>query len=123
MDKAEPSAHTYQLHIRLERQVTVQVGKLGRFVFAPGRYIYTGSAKRNMDARISRHLKRDKALRWHIDYLLTQAGAEVVQVERGNTPECQLNQATSGSIPAPGFGASDCKAGCGSHLKYVGESG
>ena len=100
--------------------MSIQVGRLGRFDFPAGLYVYTGSAKKNMQARISRHQRRDKPKRWHIDYLLTLPQAEVIGVERFKDAECALNQAVDGPIPAKGFGASDCKAGCGSHLKYLG---
>jgi hypothetical protein len=39
--------------------------------------VYTGSAKRGLDARIERHIRHDKALHWHIDYLLTSPGVRV----------------------------------------------
>lgn len=110
----------YQLHIRLTQPLRLQIGRFGEFDFPAGDYVYTGSAKRNFEARIARHLRRDKALRWHIDYLLAAPGVEVAEVRRSVEPECALNQATAGEIPVPGFGASDCRRGCGSHLKYLG---
>jgi Uri superfamily endonuclease len=113
-------AISYQLLIELARPVTVTVGRLGTFGFAAGRYIYTGSARRNLEARIARHLRAEKTLRWHIDYLLAVAGVRVLSVRRSRHAECALNQATGGTIPIPGFGASDCRARCGSHLKYLG---
>jgi len=85
-----------------------------------GRYVYTGSAKRALEARIARHLRQDKTLRWHIDYLLAAPGVRVVGVVRSRRTECAENRAVRGSIPAPGFGASDCRAGCGSHLRHLG---
>ena len=96
------------------------IGRLGAFRFPAGRYVYTGSARRNLEARIARHRRRDKKLRWHIDYLLAAPGVRVLSVRRSRRDECALNRSTSGSIPVPGFGASDCRAGCGSHLKYLG---
>jgi len=111
--------HTYQLLIRVARPVRVVVGRLGRFEFPAGDYVYTGSAKRNFEARIARHLRQDKALRWHIDYLLTTRGVSVTGVRRSCQDECTLNQAATGEIVAKGFGASDCRRGCGSHLKRV----
>ena len=110
---------TYRLHIRLAERVTVQVGKLGRFIFPAGRYVYTGSARRGLEARIARHYKKDKPLRWHIDYLTTRPQAEIFQVDRLDMPECAANRTVAGDIIAPGFGASDCRAGCGSHLRYI----
>lgn len=113
-------AITYQLLIELPRAVTITVGRLGRHRFEPGRYIYTGSARRNLEARIARHLRKEKTLRWHIDYLLAAPGVRIVEVRRSVRAECALNRATVGIIPIPGFGASDCHNGCGSHLKYLG---
>jgi Uri superfamily endonuclease len=111
---------TYQLHIRLSQPVRLQIGRLGEFDFPAGVYVYTGSAKRNFEARIARHMRRDKALRWHIDYLLNTVEAWVTRVVRTERDECTLNQATRGVVLVPGFGSSDCRNGCGSHLKYLG---
>lgn len=111
---------TYQLLIDLPRAARVTVGRLGTFRFPAGRYVYTGSARRNLEARIARHLRREKTLRWHIDYLLAAPGARVVEVKRSSRDECELNRRTAGEVLVPGFGVSDCRAGCGSHLKYLG---
>jgi Uri superfamily endonuclease len=111
---------TYQLVIEVTRPLRCAVGRLGKFEFPPGRYVYTGSAKRNLDARIARHLRRDKALRWHIDYLLAASGVRIVEVVRSRRSECRLNRAGRGRVLCVGFGASDCRAGCGAHLKYLG---
>lgn len=116
----EPACITYQLAIALSAPVRIAVGKLGVFDFPAGHYIYTGSARRNLETRIARHQRRDKRLRWHIDYLLAAPQAAVTGVERFARPECELNRHTAGEVPIEGFGASDCRAGCGSHLKYVG---
>jgi len=59
----------------------------------------------------------EKALRWHIDYLLTSQGVRVVEVVRSRRTECALNRASRGRILAIGFGAPDCRADCGAHLK------
>lgn len=100
----------------------LQIGRFGMFDFPAGEYVYTGSAKRNFEARIARHMRREKTLRWHIDYLLNAMVASVTGVLRSDRDECELNQATQGVICVPGFGASDCRRGCGSHLKYLGPS-
>jgi Uri superfamily endonuclease len=109
---------TYQLLIRLAEPARIRIGRLGAFDFPAGRYVYTGSAKRNPEARIARHLSAVKRLHWHIDYLLTAPGARIVDVLRFDEPECDVNRRTPGRVPVPGFGASDCRAGCGGHLKY-----
>lgn len=108
---------TYQLSIHLSRSVSIQVGRLGRFTFPAGDYVYTGSAKRNLIARVRRHLSNEKKLRWHIDYLLASRYAKVKHVSLSSRPECQCNQAVLGEVVVKGFGASDCQALCGSHLK------
>lgn len=115
------SAHkTYQLLIEIARPVRVAIGRLGSFAFPAGRYIYTGSARRNIEARVARHLRREKTLRWHIDYLLAAPGVRIAGVRRYVENECAISQATPGAALIPGFGASDCRAGCGSHLNYLG---
>ena len=110
---------TYQLTIDVPVGVNVTVGRLGKFNFPAGIYVYTGSAKTNIDARIKRHLRRKKTCRWHIDYLLSHRQVKVVKVTRHNTPECELNQQVEGEMVVKKFGATDCKAACGSHLKRL----
>jgi Uri superfamily endonuclease len=111
---------TYQLHIDVAGAVRCPIGRLGAFDFPPGRYVYTGSARRGLEARIARHLRSDKVLHWHIDYLLAAPGVRIVAVARSRRAECALNRAVPGRLVAAGFGASDCNAGCGAHLKYLG---
>lgn len=115
----EPPRPTYQLLIELTEPAHVQVGRLGGFDFPAGRYVYTGSAKRNPEARVARHLSATKRLHWHIDYLLSAPAARVVGTLRFEEAECAINQRTDGRALVPGFGASDCRAGCGSHLKFL----
>jgi Uri superfamily endonuclease len=114
------AAISYQLVIEVPRPLRRTIGRLGVFTFLAGRYVYTGSARRNLEARIARHLRADKALRWHIDYLLIAPGVRVLEVRRSAREECSLNRTVRGRVPVPGFGASDCRAGCGAHLKYLG---
>lgn len=118
--KAMTDHCTYQIEFRLSRKLWIEVGSLGRFLFPAGRYVYTGSARRNLRARVARHLRRDKTLRWHIDYLLSQPWAHVLDTRSSGENECELNQSVRGEIIVRGFGASDCRRGCGSHLKYLG---
>jgi Uri superfamily endonuclease len=110
---------SYQLYIELALPTTLTIGKLGTFDFPAGRYVYTGSAKRNIEARIKRHLSKHKKLKWHIDYLLDSANAIVINVIKYTLSECELNQQVLGTVIFPKFGATDCHAGCGSHLKLI----
>ncbi len=112
-------AISYQLVLRLQRAVRIQPGRLAATLLPAGDYVYTGSARRNLEARIARHLRRDKPCRWHIDWLTTRPEVEILCVLRSSLPECELNQATRGELIIPGFGASDCRRGCGAHLKRL----
>lgn len=118
--EAEVVPQTYQLLIEVTDPVRVCVGRLGTINFAAGLYVYTGSARRNLEARVKRHLSTVKRMHWHIDYLLSAPGVRVCEVRRSGEAECFVNQRTEGAIPVSGFGASDCRAGCGSHLKRLG---
>ncbi len=100
----------------------IVAGALGSCNFPAGHYVYTGSARRNLAARIARHLSDSKKLRWHIDYLLAHPEVEILRMETSAIPECRWNQQVAGQIPVPGFGASDCRRHCGSHLKYIDDS-
>ncbi len=111
---------SYQLWIALRQPRTITIGRLGEFNFPAGVYVYTGSAKSNIEARIARHCRRDKTLRWHIDYLLAAEGVELFCVGRSARGECALNRAAGGEVLVPGFGASDCRKDCRSHLRYLG---
>jgi sugar fermentation stimulation protein A len=104
---------------RLERARAVRVGRLGRFRLEPGFYVYVGSAQRGLAARLARHARRTKPLRWHADYLARHAtwvGAWTWPL--GKDAECRLARALAaldGLDPAvPRFGASDCR--CPTHL-------
>jgi sugar fermentation stimulation protein A len=113
---------TYIAVFALSRRCRIQVGKLGCFWFEPGFYLYMGSARRNLSARLARHARRVKPLRWHIDYLSTKApmiGAMIVPGPRERECEVAGELRHMCELAAPGFGASDC--GCGGHLFYARE--
>ena len=111
---------SYQLFITLSKTIQIQIGRLGLFWFPKGTYVYTGSAKRNMDTRIKRHLTKDKKLRWHIDYLLTKEQTTIVKVIKTERGECDSNADVKGKTIVKGFGSSDCQEDCKSHLKFIG---
>jgi len=117
----EPGA--YQLVLSLAEEVTLQVGALGTFRFPVGKYIYTGSALGGLRRRLARHLRQEKRLRWHIDYLLQHATVEDVRLyPAGGLSECALNRRLLAlphvRVIARGFGSSDCT--CPTHLVYLG---
>jgi len=68
---------------------------------------------------LARHLRAEKRLHWHIDYLLQHARIEAIWYQLGRERlECvwarTLAQAPNVQPVAPGFGASDCT--CRTHL-------
>ena len=100
----------------------ISVGKLGRFGFRSGVYFYAGSAQQNLSARLERHGKKSKPLRWHIDYLSVRAEMlGVITVAGPRECECELAGKLTGLFEqtVPGFGASDCR--CGGPLFYAPE--
>jgi Uri superfamily endonuclease len=118
------SKGTYALLLRLECTEEIAIGRLGTFTFPAGYYLYVGSAlgPGGLEARLARHRRRDKKLRWHIDYLLGHAQlVEVWSAASTHKMECLWAQAARElpgcEIPVPGFGSSDCR--CPSHLMYL----
>ncbi len=107
---------SYVLIIEVEERSMVNVGKLGEILFNKGFYCYVGSALKGLEARLNRHIKRDKKKHWHIDYLLERSILkEVYYIESHKKLECEIaRQIHLDSIP--GFGSSDCK--CESHLFF-----
>jgi Uri superfamily endonuclease len=109
----------YQLWIEVKEPVSLRVGSLGLLDFPAGVFIYTGSARRNLEQRIRRHFSGTKRIRWHIDILLSSPSVRVLAVHRSRQEECSWNRLTRGEILFPRFGATDCRKGCVSHLKYI----
>lgn len=127
MDEGKVRANSglYQLFISIKEDIEIQVGKLGKFSFTRGLYIYTGSAAKNLQQRVTRHQSKSKKLHWHIDYLLNSPHTEIIDIiiyENNDFTECELNifslNKYKGSSFIKGFGSSDCN-NCFSHLiKY-----
>ena len=109
---------SYQLFINVTKEINLKVGKLGKFIFPAGSYVYTGSARKNIDKRIKRHLSKKKNLHWHIDYLLNNNAVKIIDTKKSQMTECNLNKKTKGTIIIDGFGSSDCNLSCKSHLKF-----
>ncbi len=119
----------YTLLLFLSKQVTLTIGKLGKQRFPMGYYTYTGSAlgkgASSLKHRIARHLRKDKRKFWHIDYLLADENVSVEAVivaETNENMECKTNQhiktIMGAKVPVKGFGASDCRKNCESHLLF-----
>jgi Uri superfamily endonuclease len=119
---AAPGA--YMLFIELEGALALPATSRGSRILAPGRYAYCGSAygPGGLRARLRRHLKREKALRWHIDHLTTAGRIFALGLAPGGQ-ECALFEDLSRhpgvEVPLAGFGSSDC-ASCPAHLLRIG---
>lgn len=110
---------TYILILKLKRNLSIEVGRLGFINFKRGFYIYIGSAKRNINSRIERHLNKEKKLHWHIDYLTKNKNFEIKLIYLiENYEECQISKIFNQNnfLFIKNFGSSDCK--CESHLFY-----
>ena len=64
---------TYVLAVTLGSDFDIEVGALGTLHFDRGLYCYVGSALGGLDSRVERHLRKEKVLKWHADYLTTKA--------------------------------------------------
>lgn len=115
-----PDSGVYILKIKLKKEKNIKVGALGKRNFKTGYYFYTGTAQRNLEARIKRHYSSEKKLYWHIDYLLAQSELKRDFIlELPGVGECFLAKTLveiGGKTLVEGFGASDCS--CDSHLIY-----
>ncbi|MGK9367713.1 GIY-YIG nuclease family protein [Melioribacter sp. Ez-97] len=113
----------YLLEIVVPDDFYTEIKKYEGRKFPKGFYYYAGSAQKNMRKRLERHLKKNKNIYWHIDYLTSRfnIGKIFYFNNCGKEFECDLVAdliEKFGLIPAaPGFGNSDCNR-CDSHLLY-----
>jgi Uri superfamily endonuclease len=119
----------YTLLLFLSKEVTLNIGKLGKQRFPRGYYTYTGSAlgkgATDLKHRVARHLRKEKRKFWHIDYLLADGNVSVeavIAAETNENMECKTNEylksIRGAKVQIRGFGASDCQKNCESHLLY-----
>ena len=109
---------TYVLSITLGSDLDIEVGALGTFHFSKGLYCYVGSARGGIDQRVSRHIRREKTVKWHVDHLTIRADSVEAWISYPDSiPECELASMAveCGMVPSVrGFGCSDCR--CDTHL-------
>lgn len=121
---------TYTLLIFVSNNICLKIGRLGIVDFNEGLYSYTGSAlgvsNLSLYYRVSRHLKKNKKFRWHIDYLLNSKLTRALAVVAASSKkrfECKVSRKLLHSpflvSYIPMFGSSDCN--CPSHLHYFGK--
>jgi sugar fermentation stimulation protein A len=120
MSGSEKLTGAYLLLLRMDKTQSICIGKMGVLPFPAGFYIYVGSAMNGLEARVNRHLRRNKKYHWHIDYLLDHAYIyEAVLIPSVERLECVLGKALSSQMKCiPRFGSSDCA--CKGHL-FCGE--
>lgn len=109
---------SYILVIENKKDCRVRVGSLGSIKFGKGLYAYVGSAMNGLEARIRRHLSKNKKTFWHIDYFLKNRNVKIKEVYYKVSDvkeECKIAKKVSQyGEPLKCFGCSDCK--CKSHL-------
>ena len=98
----------YAIAIELADTVTVTLSSWAPIVLPAGRYLYCGSAKGpgGLKARLSRHMRRGKLVRWHVDQL-TDRGLVIGSWIFPGGDECKLVQMCSHlPMPIAEFGSS-----------------
>ena len=114
----------YVLLLSLPITSSVTIGRLGTFHFPAGFYLYVGSAMGpgGLAARLGRHIRLEKRLHWHIDYLRPIVALEEIWLQvTQESIECRwahvARHMSNAMVPVPGFGASDCR--CSGHLIHL----
>jgi endonuclease-3 len=119
------------LYVTLEKRATLRFGALGEHELDRGKYLYVGSARRGIAARVARHEKlagtKTGRTHWHIDYLLIHPQCRLTRIEVvPGAEECSVSQRIAqqkgATTPILGFGASDCRSGCPAHLYRMGKT-
>lgn len=94
------------LVLRMSSRRRLRVGKLGRFRFPAGYYLYPGSALGGLAGCVQRHLRVDKPRHSHIDFLAPPALAVGVwwatSAERRECEFAQRRDLIPGRIDARG---------------------
>jgi endonuclease-3 len=109
---------SYILFIKLDEDRLIEYGVKKKNYFKKGFYIYVGFAINSLENRIERHLRNNKKIHWHIDYLLNYGQMiSIFYRESNNREECDIaNLLKKRFLPISDFGSSDCK--CKTHLFY-----
>jgi Uri superfamily endonuclease len=113
----------YAIIIYIKDNINLTLAKNIHY-FSPGYYVYLGSAKQygGIKTRVNRHLKRNKKLKWHIDYLTSNPLVKIDAIIYAKTKifkECtfvKILKKNYFEIASKNFGSSDCKEKCGAHL-------
>jgi Uri superfamily endonuclease len=113
---------TYAIVFYLMEDNEFIIPRFGRVFFRKGYYVYSGSAKKNLIPRVKRHIRKEKKLKWHIDYFSVSEKVITKKIFLfAHRSECEINRffkLSGGKIVIEKFGASDCKNKCKSHFLY-----
>jgi Uri superfamily endonuclease len=114
---------TYALILFCSRAERVRIGKLGPLKLRRGFYVYVGSAlgPGGVRARVAHHQKVSPRPHWHVDYLRFHTRLDGIwyshdQVRREHQWARLIHTLRGASVPAAGFGSSDCR--CETHLFF-----
>ncbi len=109
----------------LSHELRIELRSVGIYDLHPGIYCYCGSAKGpgGLRARVNRHMNKETSKFWHFDYLKENLRMLQIWWQTGkDAGECEIAQFLSNQkgaqIPVSGFGSSDCRNACVSHLIY-----
>lgn len=117
LEREAQDGGAYIIILDLKKNVSLEIGELGKVRFRKGYYLYVGSAKKGLSKRIERHKRRRKKVFWHIDYLRESASFyKALPIRTRYDLECEIAERlkTIADWSIPYFGSSDCN--CKSHL-------
>ncbi len=104
----------------IQKRTSSEIALKTRTIFMEkGLYLYVGSAKRNMEQRLARHMRKEKKHFWHIDYVTAGKDVSLAGILLSSGDECETLQRVSalGLLFGRKLGSSDC--GCRSHFVRV----
>lgn len=127
-----PIKGNYTLIIVVDSPVRIRAAKHD-WRFQKGYYAYTGSALGNnatsLRQRVARHVEKTKKQHWHIDYLLSSRKTRITTIVAGASDlnkECEITERIQhiegATVSIDGFGASDCRRSCKSHLVHFNQN-
>jgi len=124
-NRIEINRGIYILEIHAEYDFTLSTKAFGKVELPKGYYYYVGSAQKNLRNRIQRHLKKEKNIHWHIDFLTSAQETRITKIcilpFAPKSEECATVQRLLtfkfAHYIIEGFGSSDCHI-CKSHLLY-----
>ena len=97
---------TYVMFIRLRKEVLLK--KPRKMRLEKGLYLYVGSAWNSLTGRLSRHLKKEKKIHWHVDQLTIAGEVVAILALPGLKVEREISEFLSGRFESVrNFGSSD----------------